>query len=561
SGVAPGAVVASNKALWTSVNEQQSGGVVIDLVDAVEAAVTDGVDVLNYSVGSTSESGLDAPVEQAFLAAAAAGVFVATSAGNSGPTAATLDHPSPWVTTVAASTMAPRNHAAKPVYPQIAEFSSRGPSVADRGDLIKPDLAAPGVDVLAALAPRRSSGPRFGYLSGTSMAAPQVAGLAALYLGRYPSTGPMAVKSALMTTAAPTRTSSGSASTNAYAQGSGVVRADRMLTPPVVVDSGLADWQGYLEAHGVATGSGLAAVDPSDFNAPSIAVGRLAGSRSVTRRLTSTRAGRVTLAAAVPGFDVATSPSRMTFTAAGQTRTVRVTFTRTTAPLLRPAFGSLTVRGATATSRLPVALTPSLLDAPTEVAATGASGSRTLTLRSGVAGELTTTAYGLARGHVTRGSVGVRDSGTPVRSSVPVPRGTRVVRLSLAADEPDADIDLYVYAEVDGEMSLVAESAGLSGREELTLPAPEAGSYVVEVVPAADPPGQPGTGYALTSYLVGPTADSLRVTPSRHTTVPGRPFSVEVSWSGLAPGSYLGSLAYAGPRPAPHGTLVQVQVD
>ncbi len=57
-----------------------------------------------------------------------------------------------------------------------------------------------------------------------------------------------------------------------------------------------------------------------------------------------------------------------------------------------------------------------------------------------------------------------------------------MVRFSLASDRPEADVDLYVYAEVDGEMALVAVSAGVSGREEVTLPAPEAGAYVVAVV-------------------------------------------------------------------------------
>ena len=63
---------------------------------AIDAAITDGVDVINYSI-SGSDDPTD-PVDLMFLSAASAGIFVATSAGNSGPGASTLAHTSPWVT-------------------------------------------------------------------------------------------------------------------------------------------------------------------------------------------------------------------------------------------------------------------------------------------------------------------------------------------------------------------------------------------------------------------------------------------------------------------------------
>ncbi|MEJ7741468.1 MAG: S8 family serine peptidase [Nocardioidaceae bacterium] len=72
-------------------------------VAAINKAVQDGVDVINYSISGTRDDFAD-PVELAFLGAAAGGIFVAASAGNSGPTPSTVAHPSPWVATVAAST-------------------------------------------------------------------------------------------------------------------------------------------------------------------------------------------------------------------------------------------------------------------------------------------------------------------------------------------------------------------------------------------------------------------------------------------------------------------------
>ena len=65
--------------------------------------MADGVDVINFSISGTTTNFLD-PVEVAFLFAADAGVFVAASAGNGGPTTSTVAHPGPWLTTVAAGT-------------------------------------------------------------------------------------------------------------------------------------------------------------------------------------------------------------------------------------------------------------------------------------------------------------------------------------------------------------------------------------------------------------------------------------------------------------------------
>ena len=82
----------------------------------------------------------------------------------------------------------------------MAAFSSRGPIMAGGGDLLKPDLGAPGVDVLAAVAPPGSAVATFDLFSGTSMSAPHIAGIAALFKQLHPDWSPMAIKSALMTT-------------------------------------------------------------------------------------------------------------------------------------------------------------------------------------------------------------------------------------------------------------------------------------------------------------------------------------------------------------------------
>ena len=101
SGIAPRARIAVDKACWGVA--PAGGGYNSDIVAAIDQAVADGVDVINYSICGTLTNFRD-PVEIAFLFAADAGVFVAASAGNGGPATTTVAHPSPWITTVAAST-------------------------------------------------------------------------------------------------------------------------------------------------------------------------------------------------------------------------------------------------------------------------------------------------------------------------------------------------------------------------------------------------------------------------------------------------------------------------
>jgi hypothetical protein len=73
-----------------------------DVVKAIDQAVADGVDVLNLSLGGGGNTPAS-PVMISLFNAAAAGVFVAASAGNMGPGTATVENTGPWVTTVAAA--------------------------------------------------------------------------------------------------------------------------------------------------------------------------------------------------------------------------------------------------------------------------------------------------------------------------------------------------------------------------------------------------------------------------------------------------------------------------
>jgi Subtilase family/PA domain len=97
SGMAPGARVIMYRVCL------EQGCFTSDSVAAVQQAITDGVDVINFSISGGANPYTD-PVELAFLDAFDAGITVNASAGNSGPGAGTAAHGGPWVTTVGAST-------------------------------------------------------------------------------------------------------------------------------------------------------------------------------------------------------------------------------------------------------------------------------------------------------------------------------------------------------------------------------------------------------------------------------------------------------------------------
>ena len=113
----------------------------------------------------------------------------------------------------------------------------------------------------------------------------------------------------------------GKRSRNYLAQGAGNVRPDRMFNPGVIFDSGEQDWLSFLAGEGFDTDTGIAAIDPSDYNSPSIAIGKLVGSQTVTRKLTAVKAGSYRTTISV--HDMTTvSPSIISFSYAGETKTV-----------------------------------------------------------------------------------------------------------------------------------------------------------------------------------------------------------------------------------------------
>ncbi|MGI4893883.1 MAG: S8 family serine peptidase, partial [Janthinobacterium lividum] len=429
--------------------------------------------------------------------------------------------------------------------PQITGFSSRGPTFVNGGDVLKPDVAAPGSGVLAGYSPAApgARGNLFEPESGTSMSAPHVTGLAALYFTAHPDYSPMAVKSALMTTTRSLLDAAGKNVTDIFQGGAGFVDPTKMLNPGLVYESGALDWLRYIEGSGVDTGTGVGSIDPSELNQASIAVGDLAGTRTITRSVTATTTGLFYGTASVPGFDVTVSPSVL-FMREGQTKQFRVTFTRTDAAAKAWTSGALTWKGAGVSVRSPIALRPVTVSAPAELSFSGVQGSADVTVTSGVAGDLDVSALGLDEGTTTPGTV---KAGGEQQIPVTVPEGAVFSRFDLVSDDATADLDLYLFSlAADGSPTLVASSATASASERIDVQAAP-GRYVLAIDGYAAAVGKDSTGYQLTDFELTPesSAGNLTVTPNPVPAQLGKEAHFTVSWSGLDPAKrYFGGLAY-----------------
>ncbi|MGC4940554.1 S8 family serine peptidase [Kribbella sp. DT2] len=266
-GVAPGADLVVGKVLGDSGSGPISG-----IIAGMEwAARTEHAKVINMSLGTAAWHTQDDPLSQAVnqLSAETGALFV-IAAGNSGNT--------PYAVSAPGTADSALTVGAVDSSDQLAGFSSVGPRMFDDG--LKPDLTAPGVDILAARSQQMNDGGEGYYRSdsGTSMAAPHVAGAAVLLAQQHPEWTGQQLKDALMSTTALTP------SYTPYEAGSG--RLDVAAA--------------YLRNQIVATGS---------VDAGLVAPGSIPVKRQLTYRNTTDRP--ITL-------QLSTSPAGVFTTAAGQ---------------------------------------------------------------------------------------------------------------------------------------------------------------------------------------------------------------------------------------------------
>ncbi|MDQ2967850.1 MAG: S8 family serine peptidase [Actinomycetota bacterium] len=235
SGIAPHAYLGNYKALGIP-SEFGANGNSPELAAAVEAAVRDGMDVINMSLGEAEIDPSRDLVARALNAAADAGVVSAISAGNDFGELGFGSITSPGNAAKVISVAASSGGHGSPDVDNIADFSSAGPTPYSL--TFKPDVTAPGQSVASA-----APGGGFVESSGTSMSAPHVAGAAALFRQRHPTWTPSQIKSALVLTGDPVR-NGGTAEVNPLREGGGrinLVRADQPLVfaSPTNVSFGL----------------------------------------------------------------------------------------------------------------------------------------------------------------------------------------------------------------------------------------------------------------------------------------------------------------------------------
>ena len=277
------------------------------------------------------------------------------------------------------------------VAPVVARYSSRGPDVTDGestpADVLKPDILAPGDQIWAAWsAPSVNqpilAGNHFAMVSGTSMAAPHVGGVAALINRRHPSWGPAAIASALSTTArrhderkVPIMSEDfeiGSlVPATPFDCGAGFVNPAGALDPGLVIAPEPHDYVAFLcslpqlSPDDVRAATGVACqvpplASPADLNVPSVTVSALRGSLSIRRRVTNVASDAETyLCSTLPpaGVDVAVRPGWFEV-APGETRelAVELSVTRASGAF---SFGELVLTGSLGhLARLPLAVRP-----------------------------------------------------------------------------------------------------------------------------------------------------------------------------------------------------------
>jgi hypothetical protein len=470
SGLAPGAWVMGYKVCGLE------GCFGSDSMAAVEQAILDGVNVINFSISGGTDPAHD-PVELAFLDAYAAGVFVAASAGNEGPGPNTVNHISPWVTSVAASTQARKwqksitlygggtpdtvtidgtgvvpdtiddqtlvtlaadapgygvadcstpaapgtftdqivaclrspnrvvkglnvlaggavgmllyngpgdffpemsdshflptvhtadgqtvldflaNHAytfatmggtssASAQGDVMAGFSSRGPG----GLFVKPDITAPGVQILAGNTPtpdEPASGPPGQYfqsIGGTSMSSPHIAGSAILLKAMHPTWTPSMLKSAMMTSSLTSVVKeNGTTPADPFDDGAGRVDLHVAGRPNIVFDENAID---------MAT-VGLDPLHAIDLNMPSINAPAMPGQVTTHRTVRDVSGHRrsYTVTATADGGSIAVSPKSFTLPANG-TQVLTITINST-----KPGqhFGSIVLDTTGTDAHIPVA--------------------------------------------------------------------------------------------------------------------------------------------------------------------------------------------------------------
>lgn len=271
----------------------------------------------------------------------------------------------------------------KLISPEVAFFSSRGPSSLSP-HVLKPDIVAPGVNILASWSPVSPPPLEGNYTyplnfkleSGTSMSCPHISGIVALLKSIHPNWSPAAIKSALMTTAsikdeyyqyigaegAPHKRA------DPFDYGGGHVNPNKAADPGLIYDMGITDHVYFLCSMGY-NNSAISlmvrhktichkrARSQADLNLPSISIPDLRRSLTVSRTVTNVgpvNSVYTALVEAPPGVNVQVRPSILLFNSTVKKLKFRVSFNSLLRVHGRYSFGTLTWEGGVHVVRIPL---------------------------------------------------------------------------------------------------------------------------------------------------------------------------------------------------------------
>lgn len=485
----------------------------------------------------------------------------------------------------------------------MAGFSSRGPN-ASTTDVIKPDITAPGVRILAATTDTPmfgEQGQQVAYLSGTSMSSPHIAGMAALLMGEHPTWSPAQVKSALMTTAYQGVTKEdGVIPADPFDFGAGHAAPADARAPGLTYDAGFFDYMAFMCGLGeetfVADSSGFSCAayenagfltDPSQLNYPSIAIGELQGSQTVFRTVTdvSGAGGNYTVSLeGLEGLDVSVetyngegqlTESNNVVVAQGGQAAYGVTFEKNSDAVIGEwEFGAITLTGEDGKEvRSPIAVMPAVdvqIDVPESVTLELKRGRASFPVEMRYSGSTSIDYAGLDAGEFYSDQVTQDPSqsfvflgeGT-VYTTWSVPAGSTVARFSMRdelVEKDGADLDLYVYRCIEYSCAQLDSSQNSGSNEDviITNPEPAAGElpgnfYLTFVHGWFVPEGV--TDFSVQGWVVDGKNRNLRVTSSRR-AIEGRFNNVNVVTRGLSEGIHMGSVSFYDSEGNLQGTTV-----
>lgn len=456
------------------------------------------------------------------------------------------------------------------VAPVMADFSSRGPNKAN-GNILKPDITGPGVDILAAYIDDSQTQaqhdatiagtylPLGGATSmqGTSMSSPHVAGIAALLKQQHPDWSPAAIKSAMMTSAGPVKLANGVPDLDRWGYGAGHVNPNGATATPLVYDLTAADHGRFLCGIGLTPPAGigscasLGSIAATDLNLPSLTAKGVVISKTFNRTIknVSTATKTFTASATLPSWDVVVSPSTLTLApGASASFTVKVTPSAAVSASAW-SFGNLSWSDGVTVVSSPLSANGSaggfsLPASVSDVRKTG-NGSKVFSVTSGYSGKLGLTPVGLVP--ATRNANNIA-TGQKQCYDVVVPAGALLARFQLfdADTSGPVDLDLDIYAGPGGTGANVGSSGGATADELVSLKAPAAGTYSA-CVSGYDTANGPGgkVDYALSTWTLGPVVGAQTLRAAGPTAVyAGGTASVGLGWSVPVGHRYLGQVQF-----------------